>query len=665
MAAAEEDAVALLKKEGVEDWPDLASFTDAEFEQELAPQCDGIAAITLRLLRAEAQEIFNRSLSKRARTGVTSFVLPGQGSHEAQEPTQSLEKEKEKKQRDFGALRECAQESGTKSEVIPGLDEGEATKRLAEAKLLAQILTRGLQYSTLKEELNRAEEDGQGAAWVQEFIVALASGAEAGTLSGNRHKFNKWDLWVERAGGDCERQLFNPPPLLLRKYLSEIAIRGKTVACSFLKCLDWFEKRLGFTGFSLRSPLIERYRAMPVGEEAVPVPAMELAQYRHLKVKAMRLLSEDWTPEMKEPLAAALVLRLAVTCLRFGHVKRATRIEEDCSKREEVWSISRGKKKGRQPFKIGFPIFIEKGKSLFSKVHDILVNLLGEEAAGRFLMPDVVGSLVQGLAKADFKEAHMPYHHFRKLLNFLLRERHEDEALHPHGLRRFLASIANGLELSDKVCNSLGNWVDNCDEKKSGRFKGNDEPMNVRYSAVRLRFSCQSKRLCLAVANHVCVHLHIPCLDAVIQMKPHVDLLDSKCRLKVWGDHGEEGEMAQEVPPPSDDEPEEEEEKPAEEIESETSNSSDGSSATVDVESLLAVVPWMTPVKEGLLHVINDIEDKGDNMEKGSTALCGWKAAGCLVGTGKAKAELLGKPWCTNCQKSMEPELRLAFKADD
>ena len=85
-------------------------------------------------------------------------------------------------------------------------------------------------------------------------------------------------------------------------------------------------------------------------------PGHVVAQENPLELKAY------WTPmenlQSGAPwvrYAAALVARVLLSCLRFGHVQRATLAAEKTTDRMQVWHISRGKRADRAGYFVATP----------------------------------------------------------------------------------------------------------------------------------------------------------------------------------------------------------------------------------------------------------------------------------------------------------------------
>ena len=88
-------------------------------------------------------------------------------------------------------------------------------------------------------------------------------------------------------------------------------------------------------------------------------------------------------------LAAALVLRVLASCLRFAHTSRAVLDARLSTPRMEVWSVTRGKGRDRAGFKIALPTFLAAGANWPAELKAAIVHDIGQDAAGTFMVPDL------------------------------------------------------------------------------------------------------------------------------------------------------------------------------------------------------------------------------------------------------------------------------------
>ena len=381
------------------------------------------------------------------------------------------------------------------------------------------------------------------------------------------------------------------------------------------------------TSFPLSSTLCEQFSAANPGHTPQQAKALPLAVWSQLGVLGQA--------QSTVATLARLVARVLIADLRFAHVGRAELSLERSNDRLQVWRVSKGKKKNREPFMIGLPTHIGPNQPMFTELHNEMEAILPQHAR-TIMMPDVVVSDV--LASAQFVPQPMTYNRFvvlvRQLCSFppLALSSDELDAVSTYSLQRWLPSIADGLQLKPEERASLGNWQDSVGQPVR-------EPMHVRYSEVRLESSAQARRLCISAVAHLLRHVPNATMMQVTSVAKFLDKFRASTTSSSWGAFVQDGNKVKlDCPPPEDNKAVDRPESMSS-TSSESSQDSDGENAeTSTVDSFR----WLAP-KNGLVHV-----QKDELLLMPCCKKLEFKV-GCDQGVGVASAFLTGKQFCPTC----------------
>ena len=230
----------------------------------------------------------------------------------------------------------------------------------------------------------------------------------------------------------------------LRKFLLEQEERGRTVPNTVYRHLRWLHLKVSLP---LASPVLQNFTTTlaHTWPSQVEVPPPQV--WRHLlelAASSNRSLAS----------AAGLIVRFAVSVLRFKHCARTTLDQDPPSSRTSVSRISQGKH--GMPFAIALPNYVEPGRPLLRHVHSEFGRRVG---AGTPFLPDMrfeAGSVM-------FRSAPALYSRFQAFMLQLPPLSLDEQAASNFSTRsfwRFLPTVADALQLcdSDRVC--LGNWAD-------------------------------------------------------------------------------------------------------------------------------------------------------------------------------------------------------------
>ena len=350
--------------------------------------------------------------------------------------------------------------------------------------------------------------------WITTTAESLLARFQPGTLAAVLRTWNRlvqWQLETEAALGPVS-------DVLLHQFLQAQGRRGRTVPASVYNHLRWLTDNLKVS-FPLDSPMLKDFTAASGATTTWPTQVKTLSAqvWRHL----LQLATSSSTSSLA--LAAGLVIRFAVSGLRFKHCARASFEPELSSIRTGVWKVSHGK--DGMPFAVALPMYVEPGHPLLSHVQARVRAILG---VGTPFLPDMwfdaQGSVVLRSAPADYPRFQAFARSLLHLPPLSLTE-HAASTFSTRSFRRFLPTVADALQLcdSDRLC--LGNWSD-----------GRKLPLPVRYSSERLESAAQVRRLCLASVHHLLKHA--PLCDSWSGLRavaPHVARLRSNIATSSWG----------------------------------------------------------------------------------------------------------------------------------
>ena len=232
-----------------------------------------------------------------------------------------------------------------------------------------------------------------------------------------------------------------------------------------------FLERHGRLGLPLTAQVVVGYKQQAPGHLPTPKQPLELAGYEALLDHLEQ--GSQW-----EKYAAALVLRILLSCLRPAHFARTSRVAQDCTLRTTVWQVSRGKSGNRAAFKLAVPTHVAAGLCY--------ERVLADETKGKkahdLILPDLVAGRqgLRGPCKATDRT--MGRSKFLGLAASFVGKLHPTRVT-GYTFRRWLASVVGGLKLPIERRKDLGNWADCVDDKEAKRAP---EPMAVRYSGQRL-----------------------------------------------------------------------------------------------------------------------------------------------------------------------------------
>ena len=147
---------------------------------------------------------------------------------------------------------------------------------------------------------------------------------------------------------------------------------------AMLRQFLFFQERLQVP-FQARSPLLRDFMVQKIAALPSQADILTPAVWKHL----LALCSTEQHGWTGLQLSAALVLRYAVTGLRYKHTKRTVFSPELSSSRAFVWKVTKGK--DGQPFAVSLPSHVAPKWPLFQHLHYELRNWLGETAP---FMPD-------------------------------------------------------------------------------------------------------------------------------------------------------------------------------------------------------------------------------------------------------------------------------------
>eukprot|EP00438_Fugacium_kawagutii_P026753 Skav216443 [mRNA] locus=scaffold50:122279:123718:+ [translate_table: standard] len=463
--------------------------------------------------------------------------------------------------------------------------------------------------------------------WIDAAAESLLSRFQPGTLAAVLRTWNRLVQWQLETAGTIGQFT----DVLLRQFLTAQAGRGRTVPGTAYRHLHWLHEHLKVR-LPLDSPVLQDFTSTDAHTWPSQVEVLLPQAWRHLMELAV-------SSQPSLALAAGLVVRFAVSGLRFKHTARATLEPDLSSSRTSVWKISQGK--DGMPFAVAVPTYVEPGLPLLSRVQSEVARKLG---VGTPFLPDM---WFDAAGHVMLRSAPAQYSRFQAFMRSLLQlpplslTEQAASNVSTRSFRRFLPSVADALQLSDSDRLCLGNWAD-----------GHRLPLPVRYSSERLESAAQARRLCLASVHHLLKHA--PRCDSWSSLRavaPHLDRLRNIIATSSWGPG------IPSVPPPELVESSPVPTEVASDSEDSISPSSDASSAhlpasasdvSTDPESLFLVCP-----AKGLWHISKEPQCL--------TPLCSsrvFQQRGIQWATGLTAALLIHGRFCAPCLLKLSSDTR-------
>ena len=278
-----------------------------------------------------------------------------------------------------------------------------------------------------------------------EYVTALAESLllrfQPGTVAA---VFRTWNRYVQWHLDQHLELTFRD--VTVKKFLLAQEARGRTVPAAVFQHLKWLREELQVP-VPLESPLLKPFASAPTNTWPRQVLPLQPQLWAHLLQ-----LSSTRRPLKGVPLAAAFVVRFAVSGLRFRHCSRATLAPEMCNLRTSVWKVSAGK--DGLPFAVSLPTCAATANDLLLQLQEAALRTIG--ASGPFL-PDMYfephgGVVIRSACASSSRFLSF----FRSLLMLPPLSLSADEAnqFSTRSLRRFLPTVADALSLpeSDSAC---------------------------------------------------------------------------------------------------------------------------------------------------------------------------------------------------------------------
>ena len=532
------------------------------------------------------------------------------------------------------------------------IDAKDQAKRVRAAAAVLGIIRAAGPLSGLASEFS----EHTAAAWEQSYLEKLTGGAtqagfEHNTLQRAVSAWGRWRKWLttHKPAGNP----FAPEPVDLAAFLKSVTCRGPTAAAGVFTSLEWVRLHARLASFPLDASIVEPFRQPQVRHLPAQQKPLDFAAFD----KLVGILKEEAAVWRK--CAVALVLRVLLSCLRFAHVQRASSVPAECTSRCVVWQIARGKAQGRGGFKTASPTFVADHLQLDSFTDPLFTSEHGQ--VKEWLLPDIiVGS--EGLeGQCAFGDARMSRWKFFEIATHLLGSSSSDKVT-GYTLRRWLPSVAHGLQLPLERRRDLGNWCDVVTGDTSQRVS---EPMSVRYSEARLEATAQVKRLCLAAVLHLCRWASreekVITWEHLAGCIKSIPRFEAKVRQAAWGhDPGP-------APPPAD-VPSASGTSEAESLESSGQSSTASSdSRTTAPESdegevgqldtfpphMLEAIDWVAPLRSRQVHVRREVDLSTPDCPVQPLCHTRVYTIGFITGTGVEAAAPLGRQWCAGCLQKL------------
>ena len=531
---------------------------------------------------------------------------------------------------------------------VKGQPQQRASVAPALVPLLATIwaLIAGSQASGWAEDLRELDDKGR-----EDFRTTWAAGLADTPLQPLRHRIKVWAAWTSFAELAHDDPM-SPKPRTIAEYLRGVSVGGPTAAAGQAAALGWMGRvmrlQLGLT-HALVAPFTKAAPHHLAQQDPMLMP--ELVHLETLLSAKNVLIA--W--------AAAVVLTLVVSGLRYAHAQRSTLH----GTLPGVWVgwCNRGKSKdARQGFFFAVPQVGVLGDFVGPRVLELLQTAWTTAGSSGCLFPDYGPSRVCITQATAWCAQRLPYSRFCSMFTVLMQlpplQYKGDRKETSYRCRRWLPTMANLLKMPPPELAAAMDW-----KEPGGAHKAAySSTMMARYNGAKLTMSTVSKAACILGARSAATAAdnynltfdelpgHLPALDKLrAQAAPLAHGLASL-------------EKTREVPLKQLDF------KPSTlpmrtsaifGVDQEKEEDADSVGSAEEVEDDLLVeglqyesLQWIAPSR-GKLHFFSRSEE-ADNKVYG---LCGrsMQLHSVEAGTGLQAARLLPNPWCPQCLRKQGP----------
>ena len=315
---------------------------------------------------------------------------------------------------------------------------------------------------------------GLGSRWLdlvpgeeavhKELFARTLKGASEARLKQAISLLRRWSAWLlrkrEEGGPDClaaNTSGFMPDPILLGSFLIEVASGGPTAAAGAWAHLEWWRTAVGMPMPTL-APLIESFKWVSTGHFARS--PLELPLWAFLNLVRLAVADRGATSVF-----AAMVLLLTVGCIRWEHQLRSRIVMADAAGLRGHCAVGKARRGGGRPgFTFRAPRCLENGKDTLGVLVPFYQELYRRAPCCSMLVPDLILEDNRLQPHCEWKTTKMRGGKFLELLRGLLvlvgMNMQVAETTSFKTLRRFLATLAEVLEMSPEEQQSMGNWTE-------------------------------------------------------------------------------------------------------------------------------------------------------------------------------------------------------------
>ena len=333
---------------------------------------------------------------------------------------------------------------------------------------------------------------------VQAFKNTLMAGPSR--LSGQRlgalvSAYKRWLRWC--TSKECDPK--QPTPLQLAEFFRFVAAGGPTAASSMHASLRWFADSFG-ASLPMSHWAVKHFRFHAAHHTGKQAPELEPWEFINLTMLLGRV-------QDSHKILVAMLLMVAVGCIRFEHVQRSTMMETHGAWLEFSCSQGKARKQGARPgYRWGLPQVTMHGQHLTKILGEFFTHEMPPDSPflvpALELSPEDLWEVTEATAFISNKA--MTRARFLEVMRGALVQVGVDfpqaQASTYNRLRRFLPTMANVMEMPDLDLQSVGNWTDL--PSGGGREPGVKKargamPMGVHYAGSRVLRSLQVKQRCV------------------------------------------------------------------------------------------------------------------------------------------------------------------------
>ena len=298
----------------------------------------------------------------------------------------------------------------------------------------------------------------------RELFVRTLKDASLPRLKAAISALKRWRSWLATkqreggAGGQAEQTSpFAPSALMLGGFLVEVASGGPTAASGVWAHLEWWRTAVGMP-LPTTAPLVVSFKWVKPGH--FTRSTWELPVWAFLNLAKLAVAERGAVSML-----AALVLLLAMSCIRWEHSRRSRVVAFDGAYIYGHCSMGKSRKGGSRPgFAWRAPRFLAPGQDTLGGLQNFFKDLYERCPGCSFLVPKVDLKEKRLQPQCAWRQTSMPSGRFLELMRGILILIGVPAAVSETSsfktLRRFLPSLGEVLGMDPEEKQSLGNWAE-------------------------------------------------------------------------------------------------------------------------------------------------------------------------------------------------------------